>query len=548
MSRVPAGVAGLLTAAVALASTELAAGVLPGRRSPIIAVGDAVIERTPGTIVRSAIEVFGNSSRLVLLLSMAVVMVLAGVLIGLAGARWRGVGVAGLGMFGVLGVSAGFADPLIPSVSAVLAPAIGMAVGTATLLRLLRTATASEPDLHRAHPINGPTATAKPYDVADPKAHGRPTGDIDNQTATRRTQYPPPARSRREFLVAGTVAAGAAAVLAVIGRTLQGRAASGAAPLASRLPTPRVRVEPPPPSAQFQVPGISPLITPNIDFYRIDTALAIPRIDPSLHSIRVTGMVDRPFELNYDELLDLVDTEAYVTLACVSNQVGGGLVGNARWLGVRLRNLLDRAGVQSNATQVVGRAVDGWTAGFPVDAAFDGRSALVAVGMNGEPLPPKHGFPVRLVVSGLYGYVSDTKWLSAIELTTFDAFDAYWIPRGWAKQAPIKTQSRIDVPRMGSTFATGDIVVAGVAWSDERGVTAVEVSVDDGPWQLAELGNELAATSWRQWRFTWDATSSGTHLLRVRAFDADGIPQTSEVAPPFPDGATGYHASIVRVV
>jgi DMSO/TMAO reductase YedYZ molybdopterin-dependent catalytic subunit len=350
----------------------------------------------------------------------------------------------------------------------------------------------------------------------------------------------PPPRSRRQFLVGAVSVAGAATALGVTGRFWQGRAAVDEARAATALPTPTSPAGAPPAGTQLPVDGISPLVTPIGDFYRIDTAYTVPRVDPDTHTIRITGMVDREVELTYDELLAQVDTEAYVTLSCVSNEVGGELVGNALWLGVPLGRLLDQAGVDPAATQIVGRSVDGWTGGFPVEAAFDGRPALVAVGMNGEPLPLQHGYPARLVISGLYGYVSDTKWLSEIELTTFEAYDAYWIPRGWARFGPIKTQSRIDVPRNGSTVAAGEVVLAGVAWSDERGVSAVEVSVDDGPWEAAEVADELAATSWRQWRFVWDAPP-GDHYLRVRASDADGTPQTAERRPPAPDGATGHH-------
>lgn len=294
------------------------------------------------------------------------------------------------------------------------------------------------------------------------------------------------------------------------------------------------------------VPGISPLITSNADFFRIDTALTVPRIDPATHRVRLSGLVDNPFELTYDELLDLAHTEADITLSCVSNEVGGDLVGTARWLGVPLADLLERAGVQPGATQLVGRSVDGWTSGFPVEAALDGRNALVAVGMNGEPLPIQHGFPVRLVIPGLYGYVSNTKWLSEIELTTFEDHDAYWIPRGWARMGPIKTQSRIDVPADNAAVPAGTVAIAGVAWSDEHGITDVEVAIDDGPWQPAEVADELAVSTWRQWRLAWDATP-GDHVLKVRASDADGQPQTADVATPAPDGATGHHTVRVTI-
>ncbi len=255
-------------------------------------------------------------------------------------------------------------------------------------------------------------------------------------------------------------------------------------------------------------------------------------------------MVDRPTELTFEDLLNMPMVERYVTLSCVSTRVGGDLVGNALWMGVPLTELLDTANVQDGATQIVGRSVDGFTVGFPTEAAYDGREALVAVGMNGEPLPFDHGFPARLVVAGLYGYVSATKWLEEIELTTLEGFDAYWIPRGWSKEAPIKTQSRIDVPRNGAKLEPGMHPVAGVAWAPNVGITRVEVRVDEGPWEEAEISQPLSEDSWVQWRHEWEATG-GVHVLYVRATDAAGVTQTEERVSPRPDGATGHH--FVRV-
>jgi len=294
------------------------------------------------------------------------------------------------------------------------------------------------------------------------------------------------------------------------------------------------------------VPGISPIVTPNADFYRIDTALIAPQIDPADWTLRITGMVDHEVEIDFDELVGFDPIEQFVTLQCVSNEVGGDLVGNAAWSGVPLRVLLDRAGVRPDATQIVGRSIDGWTAGFPTAVALDGRPAMVGVAMNGEPLPVKHGFPARLIVPGLYGYVSATKWLTEIELTTWEAFDAYWIPRGWAKEGPIKTQSRIDVPQPGTTLAARRTPVAGVAWAPTRSIERVEVRIDDGPWQEAELSGEISENTWVQWLYRWDATP-GSHRLAVRATDGTGETQTGEPSPPAPSGATGYHTIAVEV-
>jgi DMSO/TMAO reductase YedYZ molybdopterin-dependent catalytic subunit len=294
------------------------------------------------------------------------------------------------------------------------------------------------------------------------------------------------------------------------------------------------------------VSGLSPLITPNHEFYKIDTSLSTPQVDLATWTLRVHGMVERPYEITFADLMEMDLVERYVTLSCVSNEVGGNLVGNAKWLGVPLLEILDRARVQATAEQLVGRSVDGFTVGFPVAAAYDGRDALVAVGMNDEPLPFDHGFPARLVVAGLYGYVSATKWLSDIELTTWDGFDAYWVPRGWSKEGPIKTQSRIDTPRNRAALSTGARTIAGVAWAPDLGIERVEVQIDEGAWEVAELAATLDKDTWRQWRLAW-SPSPGQHRIRVRATDAAGYTQTEEVSRPAPDGATGWHTIRVTV-
>ena len=287
------------------------------------------------------------------------------------------------------------------------------------------------------------------------------------------------------------------------------------------------------------VEGVSELITPNDEFYVVDTAIGTPQVDHRTWSLSFTGRVDNPFSVTYDELLAMPLVERYITLCCVSNRVGGNLVGNAKWLGVPLRTLVERAGVRRDGNQLVGRSVDRFTVGFPTAAVFDGREALVAIGMNGEPLPLRHGFPARLVVSGLYGYVSATKWLSEVEFTGWNDFDAYWVPRGWAKKAPVKTQSRIDTPREGDITA-GNNVIAGVAWAQTRGISRVQVRVDDGEWTNAHLPQELSIDTWRQWYLEHDFTL-GAHTIAVRATDGAGRTQTGSVRPPRPDGATGYH-------
>jgi DMSO/TMAO reductase YedYZ molybdopterin-dependent catalytic subunit len=292
------------------------------------------------------------------------------------------------------------------------------------------------------------------------------------------------------------------------------------------------------------VRGLSPYVTSNLDFYRIDTAIITPQVDAAGWRLSVVGLVDHPFELTYDELLKLDSIETPVTIQCVSNEVGGDLIGNAVWHGVPLATLLDRAAVRDEASQLVGRSVDGFTAGFPLENAFAGRTALVAYAMNGEPLPAAHGYPARLVVAGLYGYVSATKWLRDIEITTWDAFDGYWIPRGWSKTGPIKTQSRIDVPTR--AVSAGRQTIAGVAWAPGRGISRVEVQIDDHPWLDAELDDVASDETWRTWHLPWEATR-GSHRLRVRATDGAGETQTDEERPPAPDGATGWHTRTVNV-
>jgi DMSO/TMAO reductase YedYZ molybdopterin-dependent catalytic subunit len=303
---------------------------------------------------------------------------------------------------------------------------------------------------------------------------------------------------------------------------------------------PRVSGVAAPTAAQIaQVDGVSELITPNDEFYVVDTAIGVPQVDHRTWTLSFTGRADNPFSVTYDELLAMPLVERYITLCCVSNQVGGDLVGNAKWLGVPLRTLVEMAGVRRDGNQLVGRSVDRFTVGFPTAAVFDGRQALVAVGMNGEPLPLRHGFPARLVVSGLYGYVSATKWLTEVEFTGWNDFDAYWVPRGWSKKGPIKTQSRIDTPREGNITA-GTNTIAGVAWAQTRGISRVQVRVDDGDWTNAHLPRELSIDTWRQWYLEHDF-SPGAHKIAVRATDGTGRTQTGSTRPPRPDGATGYH-------
>jgi DMSO/TMAO reductase YedYZ molybdopterin-dependent catalytic subunit len=366
---------------------------------------------------------------------------------------------------------------------------------------------------------------------------GRAVGD-----GTRAVAYG--VGGRRRLLKALGIAGGVALVSGFAGRLLTSRKAVGQARQAVVLPAPRQT--PPPLPAGVQAPGATPYVSSNDDFYRIDTALYPPQVDPSNWQLRIHGMVRNPITISWQQLLQRPMIERYVTLACVSNEVGGDLISNALWLGTPIKDLLDEADPLPGADQVVQRSVDGWTCGTPTSVLRDGRDALLAVGMNGEALPVDHGFPVRMVVPGLYGYVSACKWITEIELSRFADFDAYWVPRGWAQQAPIKTESRIDTPRSGASRDPGTVMVAGVAWAQHRGISKVEVQVDDGPWVEATLAATVSGDTWRQWSYPWAATA-GQHTLRVRATDTNGATQTSTPAPPAPDGATGWHSVRVSV-
>jgi len=340
---------------------------------------------------------------------------------------------------------------------------------------------------------------------------------------------------------------GAAALgVGLVARSLVARAAT----VTASIPYPRPsRVAALPPGADLGVRDLTPIVVPNEDFYRIDTALIVPNVDAASWRLRVHGLVDHEVSLTYADLAGMPLVEQYVTIACVSNEVGGNLVGNAKWTGVKLRDVLAMAGVQPTATQLVGRSADGWTAGMPTAWVMDPhREPLIALEMNDAPLPRAHGFPARLIVPGLYGYVSATKWLTELELTTLEAFDGYWIPLGWAKDGPILTQSRIDVPKSGRAVPAGRVAIAGVAWAPDRGVRRVEVGID-GAWQDATLATPISDTTWVQWLYAWDAAAAGpgSHTIQVRATDGTGAVQTAERTTPAPDGARGYHTIGVTV-
>jgi DMSO/TMAO reductase YedYZ molybdopterin-dependent catalytic subunit len=514
--RARAAIAGMAAVAVAVGVGELVAAVQARVPSPVDAVGQALVPRFPPAVTSWAIETLGGANRAALFAGTLVVAALLGAAVGtLARARF-GVAVAAFVVAGSLAALASVAEPGASPAGAWVTAGLAVGAGLVTLQRLLARA--------RTEVMTGALGPAVP-------SAGRPGA---------------PAPTRRAFLVSIAGAGAAALVSLAVGRYALGGRIGTIDPSAVALPPP-TRALPVVASGQrFTAPdGLSPLFTPTGSFFRIDTALRVPQVDPATWELRIHGLVEREVVLTYDDLLAAPLEEVDITLQCVSNEVGGDLVGTARWTGVRLAELLDRAGVGAAAGQVVGRSVDGFEAGFPLEAVTDGRAAIVAVAMNGEPLPTRHGFPARLVVPGLYGYVSATKWLAEIELTTWEGFDGYWIPRGWAKEGPVKTASRIDVPRPGSELSAGPTVVAGVAWAPTRGVERVEVQVDDGPWRAAELSAPLSADTWVQWRADVELPP-GTPTLRVRAVDGRGGSQPAGPRPPAPDGAEGWHTVAVR--
>jgi DMSO/TMAO reductase YedYZ molybdopterin-dependent catalytic subunit len=491
---------GILAAATALALSELLAGFLPSVPSLVLAVGAGVIDLAPSPLKNVAVAVFGTADKPALLAGVVILSGIAGAGLGIAAARRFSIGIAGFTLFGLLGAAAGLFDPQASAFAGIASATLSTLAGTWVLRQLLN-----------AIPTQG-------------------TRD-----------------ERRRFLALAGVTSSLALIGVVSGRWLfQGRALTLAQREAVRLPRANRILPSPEASTSLDVPGLFDIVTPNAQFYRIDTALSVPQVDLTQWRLSINGMVDRPTSFSFDDLLGMDLIEADITLCCVSNEVGGDLIGNARWLGVPLAHLLDRVGVQPGAAQIVGHSVDGWTGGFPTEAARDGRNALVAIGMNGEPLPVEHGFPARLVVPGLYGYVSATKWLSRIQLVTWEGFDGYWIVRGWSKEGPIKTQSRIDVPKANAVVTAGPTAIAGVAWAQHRGIQRVEVQIDDRPWREARLAGELHVDTWRQWVFAWHATP-GTHRIRVRATDATGETQTGVITPSAPSGATGYHTIRVTV-
>ncbi len=501
ISLVPPALAGILAAGVGLGAAEAVAGTRADFRSPVLDVGDRVVDRVPSWMKDLAIEWFGTNDKIALLAGIGAMLTIYAAVVGAVTIRRsRRLGLAGIALFGALGTLAALgrrtgADWTSPIPSVVGAIVAGVALWSFT--------------------VRTEVSPGQPVHVTQ----------------------------RRRFIAQGGILTIAAVAFAATGRRLKERFSAAESRASITLPAP----DSPAPAlpSGIEADGAAPFFTSNADFYRIDTALVVPQVPAEDWELRVVGMVDREIRLSFEQLLDRELVERDITLTCVSNTIGGNLIGTARWLGVRLDDLLDEAGMDPRADQVVGRSTDGYTCGFPV-GALDGRDALIAVGMNGEPLPLEHGFPARLIVPGIYGYASATKWLAEIELTRFDAFDHYWVPRGYAAEAPIKLQSRIDAPRGLDRIDPGSFAIGGVAWAQTIGIDAVHIRIDDGDWIETELAAEVNDTTWRQWSHPWEATP-GRHTIEVRAKDRNGAIQTPDRSEPLPNGASGHHTVVVLV-
>lgn len=521
---------GLLSTFAGLAAAELVVGLVRGAVSPVVPVGQEVIDIVPPAVKDWAIDWFGTADKAVLIIGTLLSLAVIGSIVGnLAVKGNRAAAYAVTAVVGLIGVFAVMMRPA-PDFGKMLPPIVGTAASLAVIWWL------APRDI-------SPERTANAADAAD----AADAAGADGVAADERPATVP----RRNFLQAASTVGLVAVMAGALGRVLRGRFEVDDERAALELPEPTDTVPASPQPVDgagsptdFGIDEVESFVVPNSDFYRIDTALVVPQVPKDSWSLRIHGMVDNELELTFSDLLEREQIERYITLSCVSNQVGGGLVGNALFQGVRMKDVLDEAGVQSGATQVVSRSIDGWNCGSPTSAIMDGRDAMLAIAMNGEPLPAEHGYPVRLVVPGLYGYVSATKWVTEIELTRWEDFDGYWVPRGWSKEGPVKTMARIDRPGSGHSYGpNGDEVIdiAGLAWAVHRGISRVEVSIDEGEWRECELAGVPSDDTWRQWRYRWADFTPGEHTVRARAYDNDGVPQPEEPKSVAPDGAQGYH-------
>ena len=557
-SRVRAGIAGVVGAVVALGISELVHGLYASVPSIVVSIAQRIVELTPGELVTAGIELLGKADIPTLIATVLIGTVAITFFLGNLAVRHPSLALAGVAALAAIAAAAALADPFVATAPTVITIAGALLAGAAVTELLLRAAGL------RAT-VEEPTLAGEPGSAPSPVMRSREAGSEGRISV-----------GRGSFLLLGGGAAVAGLAAAGVGRLLGGGTPESAAkPKKLNLPEAPDKKQPagkgqqeeaqksagkavthetlpqPPADASIDVPGMPKLITPASTFYLIDTALSSPRIDVNDWTLSVKGAVDNPVDFSYKDLLGMSTREADITLSCVSNPVGGGLVSNGRWTGVLLSDVLEEAGMSrdkiTNASrQLVGRSVDGFTTGFKTDIALDGRNALVAFGLNGSELPVKHGYPVRLVIPGLYGYVSATKWLTEIELTNWN-FDAYWIQRTWSKEGPVKTQSRIDTVNDGDNLSPGKNPIGGIAWAPHRGIEKVEVSTDGGEtWNTAHLAKQLAEDTWRQYVYDWNARP-GDYTIQVRATDGNGETQTASKAPPHPSGATGYHTIDVTV-
>ncbi len=510
----------------------MASVLVRGAPTPITAVGSRIIDATPAALKDWAIRTLGTNDKPFLLGGIFTVLALLACLTGIVAWRSRGLALGLTAVLGLVGLAAAYADPtqLVGSVGRLVPALVGLTVSVGMLAWFTASWTGEPMPSDRGLADSGAEASV-PSD--SPIGYG---GYSD--------QLAPAGFDRRAFMAAALVSSAAAVTGFAAPRVFSN--AGTQSRRAIRLPRPSSPAPSLDAGASLAIPGLAPYLTPSNDFYRVDTALLVPQVPAADWTLRIHGLVDNEIELTFQDLLNMPLIERRVTLACVSNEVGGEYIGNATWLGVRIDELLKQVGVNGDADAVKSTAVDGFTVGTPLTALTDGRDAMIAIGMNGEPLPVEHGFPARMVVPGLYGYVSATKWIVDMELTRFEDFTAYWTDRGWDAQAPIKTMSRIDVPAAFAKVKAGRAAVAGVAWAQHTGIKAVEVRVDEGAWQPTRLAGQDTVDTWRQWVYEWEATP-GVHTIEVRATDMTGYTQTSRRVPPAPNGATGWHSVEVTV-
>ncbi|PQZ94725.1 oxidoreductase [Arthrobacter sp. MYb227] len=500
------GLAGVSSAAVLFGVAHLVSVFFATASAPLVAMGSIFIDMTPPWLKDLAISLFGTNDKLALFISMGIVVFLVSVSIGLLAKKSR---VLASGCIILLAIVIGAAILSRPATSfADLTPlTIGTFTGLLTLRWLCTWAEKSREQIG--------DSTAKP-------------GTSQGST-------------RRKFLLGAGLSLIGAAIAAGVGQSLAAaRNIAEAARSALGLPIAKTPAAALPSGVQIDLSGMPPFVTPNKDFYRIDTALSVPRINPDDWELRIHGMVENEFTVSFNDLLEAELVENYLTLTCVSNPVGGQLVGNAKWLGYPIRKLLERAVPQAGADMVLSTSQDGFSASTPLEVLTDDRMSLLAIGMNDEPLPLEHGFPVRMVVPGLYGFVSATKWVVDLEVTRFADKVAYWSTRGWSDHGPIKLSSRVDVPRSFAKVSEGQVVMGGTAWAQTKGISGVQIQIDDGEWLDAELGSEASLDTWRQWRYVWEGGTSGNHTVSVRAIDGQGKLQTSDKAEPAPNGASGW--------